>query len=109
MNTREEIREMRIREWKKVFEDKSASDLSAKEYCQRNGIGKNHYFYWQKIVRESVLDEIKTNNFTELPVPVRSDMFFSLTAPSTITVTVGKGTITIQDMESIRMVYERSC
>lgn len=34
MNTREENREMRIREWKKVFEDKAASGLSAKEYCQ---------------------------------------------------------------------------
>ena len=84
MNTREEIREMRIREWKKVFEDKAASGLSAKEYCQRNGIGKDQYFYWQKIVRESVLDEIKTNKFTELPVS--SDMFFSLTAPSPITI-----------------------
>ena len=53
-------------------------------------------FYWQKIVRESVLNEIKPNRFTELPVPVSSDMFFSLTAPSPITITVGKGTITVQ-------------
>ena len=70
---------------RKVFEDKAASGLSAKEYCQQNGIGKDQYFYWQKIVRESVLNEIKPNRFTELPVPVSSDMFFSLTAPSPIT------------------------
>ena len=106
MNTREEIREMRIQEWKKVFEDKAASGLSAKDYCQRNGIGKDQYFYWQKIVREAVLDEIKTNKFTELPVPVNSDIFFSLTAPSPITITVGKGTITVQDKESLKMVME---
>ena len=56
MNTRDEVRQMRIREWKKVFEDKAASGLSAKEYCQQNGIGKDQYFYWQKIVRESVLN-----------------------------------------------------
>ena len=61
MNTRDEVRQMRIREWKKVFEDKAASGLSAKEYCQQNGIGKDQYFYWQKIVRESVLNEIKPN------------------------------------------------
>ena len=84
MNTRDEVRRMRIREWKKVFEDKAASGLSAKEYCQQNGIGKDQYFYWQKIVRESVLNEIKPNRFTELPVPVSSDMFFSLTAPSKV-------------------------
>ena len=106
MNARDEVRQMRIREWKKVFEDKAASGLSAKEYCQQNGIGKDQYFYWQKIVRESVLDEIKTNRFTELPVPVSSDMFFSLTAPSPITITVGKGTITVQDKESLKMVME---
>lgn len=106
MNTREEVREMRIREWKKVFEDKAASGLSAKEYCRCNGISKDQYFYWQKIVRESVLDEMKTNRFTELPVTVNSDMFFSLTAPAPITITVGKGTITVQDKESLRMVME---
>lgn len=61
MNTRNEIRQMRICEWKKVFEDKAASGLSAKEYCQQNGIGKDQFFYWQKIVRESVLNEIKLN------------------------------------------------
>ncbi len=106
MNTRDEVRQMRIREWKKVFEDKASSGLSAKEYCQQNGIGKDQYFYWQKIVRESVLDEMKTNRFTELSVPVSSDMFFSLTAPSPITITVGKGTITVQDKESLKMVME---
>jgi len=44
MNTRDEVRQMRIREWKKVFEDKASSGLSAKEYCQQNGIGKDQYF-----------------------------------------------------------------
>lgn len=53
MNTRDEVRQMRICERKKVFEDKAASGLSAKEYCQQNGSGKDQYFYWQKIVRES--------------------------------------------------------
>lgn len=62
MNTRDEVRQMRIREWKKVFEDKASSGLSAKECCQQNGIGKDQYFYWQKIVRESVLNEIKPNS-----------------------------------------------
>ncbi len=106
MSTRDEVRRMRIQEWKKVFEDKAASGLSAKEYCQINGIGKDQYFYWQKIVRESVLSDMKTNRFTELSVPVSSDMFFSLTTPAPITVTVGKGTITVQDKESLRMVME---
>lgn len=104
MNTRDEVRQMRIREWKKVFEDKAASGLSAKEYCQQNGIGKDQYFYWQKILRESVLNEIKPNRFTELPVS--SDKFFSLTAPSPITITVGKGTISVQDKESLKMVMK---
>lgn len=98
----DEVRQMRIREWKNVFIDKAASGLSAKEYCQQNGIGKDQYFYWQKIVRESVLNEIKPN----IPVPVSSDMFFSLTAPSPITITVGKGTISVQDKESLKMVIE---
>ncbi len=106
MNTREEVREMRIREWKKVFEDKAASGLSAKEYCQQNGIGKDQYFYWQKIVRESVLDEMKTNRFTELSVPVSSDMFFSLTAPSPITITVGKGTIGSVQLSQLHMMIK---
>lgn len=49
---------------------------------------------------------MKTNRFTELSVPVSSDMFFSLTAPSPITITVGKGTISVQDKESLKMVME---
>jgi len=43
------------------------------------------------------MNEIKPNRFTELPVPVSSDMFFSLT---------GKGTISVQDKESLNMVME---
>ena len=39
-------------------------------------------------------------------VSASSDMFFSLTAPSPITITVGKGTITVQDKESLKMVME---
>ena len=56
MNIREEIREIMIFEWKKDFENKVASGLSAKEYSQHNGIGKEQYFYWKKIVIESFLD-----------------------------------------------------
>ncbi|MCR5523877.1 MAG: hypothetical protein K6F64_09630 [Clostridia bacterium] len=106
MNTKDEVRRIRIQEWKKIFEDKAASGLSAKDYCLKNGIGKDQYFYWQRIVRDSVLTEMKDSKFTELSVPVSTDMFFALSVPSPISITVGKGTITVQDKESLRMVME---
>lgn len=106
MNTRDEVRRIRIQEWKNIFEDKAASGLSAKEYCLKKGIGKDQYYYWLKIVRESVLNEMKGSRFTELSVPVNTDMVFALSAPSPITITVGKGTITVQDKESLRVVME---
>ena len=106
MNMRDEFRRMRIQEWKKVFEDKAASGLTGKEFCRLNGISKDQYYYWQNIVRESVLDEMNKNKFTELSVPVSSDSFSSLPDPSPITIAVGKGTITVQDKESLKMVME---
>ena len=109
MNTREEIRKIRIQEWKKVIEDRIASGLTAKEYCQRMGITKDQYYYWQRLVREEALEEMKRpsegSRFAELSIPTTSEIIQS-EATSAVTINIGKCSITVQDKESLKTVGE---
>ena len=102
MGLRDEIRRMRLQEWGKIIQDRIESGLTIEKYCKEHNISRDSYMYWLRqlrtaeIVRQDCL-------FTELVVP---DTQIVTNTRSPITITVGKGTITVQDKESLRMVME---
>ena len=55
LTTRAATREIRLRQWQEIFHDRKESGLTVKEYCQRHGLTKDRYYYWQKVAREAVI------------------------------------------------------
>jgi transposase-like protein len=57
LTTRRATREFRLQQWQGIFHDRAESGLTVKDYCQRHGITKDSYYYWQKVAREAAIAE----------------------------------------------------
>ena len=57
MNTKLATREIRLREWMNIFEDRASTDLSIEQYCEEHGLSRNSYYYWLRMAKTRVLEE----------------------------------------------------
>ena len=49
------------------------SGLTIDEYCNQNGLSRNSYFYWLRLIREEVLvPQQSTPGFVELSLPTEN-------------------------------------
>jgi phage terminase large subunit-like protein len=60
MNTRYIAKEYRMSHWAKIITDQKESGLTIREYCEKNGLHENSYYYWQKKLRTAAIDELTT-------------------------------------------------
>jgi len=58
MNTRYIAREYRMAHWAKIISDQKESRLTIREYCEKNDLHENSYYYWQKKLRTAAIDEL---------------------------------------------------
>ena len=73
MNTRQVKRELKIAEWTELIRQRLVSGLSVEQWCKQNGISRDKYFYWLKIVREASCTAIETLSAGE-PLRVERQM-----------------------------------
>lgn len=57
VNMREIAEEYRLSHWAQIMQERKASGMSIKAYCESVGIHFNRYFYWQRKLREAALKE----------------------------------------------------
>lgn len=69
MATRTETRQIRLAQWRKIFQQKADSGLTAKEFCATNNISKDAYYYWQDLVRQEALAKVQQPALVELKPP----------------------------------------
>ena len=106
MDTHSVKRNYRIQQWKAIIQDRNNTDLSVDEYCKQNGLSRNSYFYWLRIIREEALKQPSASGFVELSLQAANDPGISMVtpipaekpAPSQLTLSVNG--ITIQVTES---------
>lgn len=72
------IHEKRLAQWTKVIEECNASGLTKRQWCQENNISEKVFHYWQRRVREAVLEKEtpKSDNLptiVELSAPVKKE------------------------------------
>ena len=58
MDTHKVAKEYRLSQWAQVMQERRKSGQSVKEFCQRSGISRNAYFYWQKKLRDAACTEL---------------------------------------------------
>lgn len=74
MATRTETRQIRLAQWRKIFQQKAESGLTAKEFCAINNISRDAYFYWQNLVRQEALASVQQPALVELkPLALMKD------------------------------------
>lgn len=66
MAARTETRQIRLAQWRKIFQQKENSGLTAKEFCAINNISKDAYYYWQNLVRQEALAKTQQPALVEL-------------------------------------------
>lgn len=66
----ENIKAVRREKWRKVVMSQKASGLTITEWCEQNGMRTRQFHYWQKVLRDNDLLEMKTSdNASEISVP----------------------------------------
>lgn len=74
MDTRSAKRNYQLQQWRAIIQERNNSGLTINEYCNQNGLSRNSYFYWLRIIREEVLTpQQSTPGFVELGMPTKND------------------------------------
>lgn len=58
MNTREMASEYRMVQWAQAIQERVAQGESIKDFCERRGISRNTYFYWQRKIRQAACQQL---------------------------------------------------
>jgi len=58
MNTREMATQYKMTQWRQIIQDRAASGLNIREFCEQRGIARQAYHYWQKKLREAAAEQL---------------------------------------------------
>jgi len=105
MTTREIATEYRLMKWAEEMRERSATKESIKVFCERKGISRNTYFYWQRKIREIASQKLLPVPQTELPPPIvpkgwalcEVDEPKSEPKSGAVTIEIGKGRVTADE------------
>lgn len=93
-----ETKELRLAQWAGIIKEQKQSGLTVKDWCSRNGITKDAYYYWQKKLRKEVYEAINPHESIFAPVP--NEVLLEQTSMSeqkcTTSVTLRKGKVTVE-------------
>lgn len=53
MDTRKMASAYRLSQWSEAVQERVSKGESIKDFCERKGISRNTYFYWQRKLREA--------------------------------------------------------
>lgn len=74
MDTRSIKRNYQLQQWRKIIQEQTVSGLTIDEFCKQNGLSRNSYFYWLRLVRvDAVNTQQNSAGFVELKPPAPSN------------------------------------
>ena len=60
------VRSARMQKWAGIIQEAATCGMTKAEFCARKGISRRQFFYWQKIIRDYILEQ---NPELGLPLP----------------------------------------
>ena len=74
MDARSAKRNYQLQQWRTIIQERNNSGLTINEYCNQNGLSRNSYFYWLRLIREEVLaPQQSAPGLVELSLPTKND------------------------------------
>jgi putative transposase len=56
-------------QWSQAMQERAQTGESIDEFCERMGISRNKFFYWQRKLRDAVCEKLETTPGAELALP----------------------------------------
>lgn len=75
-------KQLNMQQWTAIIEDRIASGLKIDEYCEKNQISRNSYFYWLRKIREEMSTSVLPNHNDLLPAAVSTGALVELVSSS---------------------------
>jgi len=66
--------EYRIQQWAVLIQECSASGLTNKEFCRQRGISEKSFYYWQRKLRQQIVEATSPQLVQLEPQPETEDL-----------------------------------
>ena len=114
INTREIAVEYRLGHWSQIMQERAASGMSIKAYCELNGIHPNVYHYWQRKLRIAAVMTVAENKSSDNPaLPMLPPQGWTTIASKpaesssgTIQIEIGKSRVTADTSTNLELLSE---
>lgn len=77
-------KQLHMQQWTAIIEDRIASGLKIDEYCEKNQLSRNSYFYWLRKIREEMSTSVLPDHNDLLPASVSTKALVELVPGSAI-------------------------
>ena len=71
-------KQLHMQQWTAIIEDRIASGLKINEYCEKNQLSRNSYFYWLRKIREEMSTSVLPDHNDLLPASVSTKALVEL-------------------------------
>ena len=71
-------KQLHMQQWAAIIEDRIASGLKIDEYCEKNQLSRNSYFYWLRKIREEMSTSALPEHNDLLPASIYSETLVEL-------------------------------
>lgn len=78
---------VRTRQWVKLLQMANESGLSRRDWCEKNGISMNTFYYWQRKLRGLAFDKTmdhSLSDFSQNPDSNQNQDFFEISVPDPV-------------------------
>ena len=93
-------KQLHMQQWAAIIEDRIASGLKIDEYCEKNQLSRNSYFYWLRKIREEMSTSVLPDHNDLLPASVSTKALVELVPSSNHNAAIPKIEITDEKPES---------
>jgi len=115
MNTKEMATEYRLAQWTQMIQERVANGESIKDFCQRRGVSRQAYFYWQRKLRGIAAKQIKQegDSISQALIPSGWSQVSTIkeeqsTGDSTLPVEIGRYRVMVSESTSPELL-EKVC
>ena len=80
------VMDVRLKSWIPVFEEQARSGLTKQAFCEKNNIKRGDFFYWQRQVREYLLEQ-QREGIPSNKAPAKEEKalgFYEISAPEAV-------------------------
>ena len=102
-----------LQQWRKIIQEQTISGLTIDEYCKQNGLSRNSYFYWLRLVRVDAVNaqqnsagfvELKLSDHPNDAVPCIAPISAPVQESSQLTLSVNGVVIQVTDRTSSELL-----